>query len=405
MNIFKKILIRTYQKILYLATFFLNFKEPKIIKGENAFSSLCNLLISKNVNHVFLVTDTTLHKLNMDKLLYDEFIKNNINYSLYYNFEANPTINQVNEGLKAYKENNCDCIVVIGGGSAIDGAKAIGALATNKNKSIEKMKGLLKVTHKLPLFIAIPTTAGTGSETTLAAVISNPITKDKFPIEDPHLIPHYAVLNPNLLVNLPSQITSTTGMDALTHAIEAYIGKANTKKTKIAAINAIKNIFAYLKLSYDNPKDLLYREKMQIAAYDAGVAFTRAYVGYVHAIAHTLGGFYHIPHGLANAIILPIVLKEYGSSIYNKLAYLYDLIINNNLASNKEKAEKFIELIEKLNSDLNITNNFSTLIKDDDIKLMVNKAYKEAIPLYPTPILWNKDKFYKIFKILQNNLR
>ena len=285
----------------------------------------------------------------------------------------------------------------------MDAAKGIAARATNPNKPINKMKGLLKITHKLPLLIAIPTTAGTGSETTLAAVISSPDTKEKFPLEDPKLIPDFAVLNPTLLINLPPHITSTTGMDALTHAIEAYIGNANTKKTKTYAIRATKLIFESLKESYDNPTDLVAREKMQQAAYDAGVAFTRAYVGYVHAIAHTLGGFYHIPHGLANAIILPIVLKEYGSKVYNKLAELYDKVYPFNGLDKVSKAKLFIKDIEKLNKELNITNNFSHLIKDEDIELMVERAYKEAIPLYPTPVLWDKKDFYKIFKILQNN--
>lgn len=402
MSILKKLLVRIFQKVLYVATFFLSFKEPIIIKGENSFKDLCDLIKSKNKNKVLLVTDSGLHSLNMDKLVYDELVNNGIEYSLFYDIQANPTVKQVEDGLKVYKENNCDCIVVIGGGSAIDAAKIIGARATN-NKPISKMKGLLKITRKLPLLIAIPTTAGTGSETTLAAVISNPDTKEKFPIEDPHIIPKYAVLNPKLLVNLPSHITSTTGMDALTHAVEAYIGKANTKKTKKYALRAIKVTFDNLEKSYKEPNNLTYRENMQVAAYDAGVAFTRAYVGYVHAIAHTLGGVYHVPHGLANAIVLPYVLKEFGSKAYNKLAKLYDLIEPNSDLSIKDKAQQFINKIELLNDKLNIKSNLKDIIKDEDIPFMVDKAYKEAIPLYPTPVLWSKKTFEKIFKLLKNS--
>ena len=332
----------------------------------------------------------------MDKLVYDEFTNNGIDYTLFYNITANPTVAQVEDGLKVYKDNNCDSIVVIGGGSAMDAAKIIGARVTN-NKSINKMKGLLKITHKLPLLIAIPTTAGTGSETTLAAVISNPETKEKFPIEDPHITPKYTILNPKLLVKLPPHITSTTGMDALTHAVEAYIGKANTKKTKQKAINAVKLTFANLQNSYNQPDNLTYRENMQVAAFDAGVAFTRAYVGYVHAIAHTLGGVYHVPHGLANAIVLPYVLKEFGCSAHKKLAELYDCVVKDSSLSIKEKATTFIEMIEDLNYQLNIPNNLKEIIKEEDIDFMVEKAYKEAIPLYPTPTLWSKETFKKIF--------
>ena len=401
MNLLNRFFTRVFQKTLYIASFFMPFKEPVIIKGEDAFVTLAKQLKMLNKHHVLIVTDNFLHNIEMDKKVYDELIKENINYSLYYDIEANPTIKQVENGVKVYKDNNCDCIVVIGGGSAIDAAKGIGARVSNYKKSINKMKGLLKVTKKLPLLIAIPTTAGTGSEATLAAVISNLETKEKFPIEDCHLIPSYAILNPSLLVNLPSHVTSTTGMDALTHAIEAYIGNSNTRNTKECAIKAIQLMDKYLYLSYKEPTNLLYREKTQLASYYAGVAFTRAYVGYVHAIAHTLGGFYHIPHGLANAIILPIVLKEYGKSAHKKLAELYDCINGNSSLSIEEKANKFIDRINELNDSLNIPKDLNGKIKDEDIDLMVKRAYQEAIPLYPTPELWDKDKFRKIFKFLQ----
>lgn len=385
---------------MYVASFFLSFREPVIIKGENSFENLTKLLKSYNKKNVLLVTDNTLHNLKMDEKIYTFFIKENLNYTLFYNVDANPTINQVEEGVKVYLSNKCDCIVVIGGGSPMDCAKAIGARVSNPKKSISKMKGILKVRKKLPLLIAIPTTAGTGSEATLAAVISNPESKEKFPIEDSKLIPNYAILNPSLLVNLPDKVTSTTGMDAYTHAIEAYIGKANTNKTKQSAILAVQLVNKYLYVSYKEPTNLIAREKMQEASYYAGVAFTRAYVGYVHAIAHTLGGFYHVPHGLANAIILPKVLRLYGKSVHKKLAELYDTIHINSDLSIETKATLFIEEIEKLNEDLNIPNNLKGIIKEQDIDLMIKRAMEEAIPLYPTPELWDYDKFEIIFKEL-----
>lgn len=397
----KKIFIRIYQKIIYIASFFLNFNEPIIIKGKNCFHDLAIILDHYNKSKALIVTDEGLHKLKMDAMIYEIFDDQCFKYALYYNISANPSITQIEEGVKVYKENKCDCIVVIGGGSAIDAAKIIGARVSNPKKSIRKMKGLLKVTRKLPLMMAIPTTAGTGSEATVAAVVSNKETKEKFPIEDPKLIPAFAILNPKVLVNLPPHITSTTGMDALTHAIEAYIGKANTKKTAHSAILATQLIFKYLKYSYDNPLDLEAREKMQIASYHAGVAFTRAYVGYVHAIAHTLGGFYNVPHGLANAIILPIVLRQYGKKAYKPLARLYECVTLDTSLSTKEKALKFIEMIEELNKSLDIPNSLKEVIIDEDIPIMIKRAMKEAIPLYPTPTIWKYKDFEKIFKILQ----
>ena len=403
MKALKKFYIRTFQKLLYICCFFLPFREPVIIKGTNSFDDLALKLKLLKRNKVLIVTDKGLHNIKMDVIISDALEKENISYEYFYNINPNPSIDSVEEGVNLYLSSNCDCIIVIGGGSAIDAAKVIGARVTNINTSIKQMKGLLKVKHKLPLLIAIPTTAGTGSETTIAAVITSTQTKEKFPIESCKLIPHYAILNPSLLVNLPPHITSTTGMDALTHAIEAYIGKGNTKKTKQSALQAVQLIFTNLQLSYNEPKNLVAREKMQIASYHAGLAFTRAYVGYVHAIAHTLGGFYNIPHGLANAVILPLVLKEYGKSAHSKLADLYDCVVLNSSKSKEEKANEFIDMIIKLNKDLNIKNTFKDMIKDSDIDLLIKHAIKEAIPLYPTPELWDYSKFEKIYKMLQKN--
>ena len=397
MNIFKKVFIRTYQKVLYIASYFLPFKEPIIIKGENSFNDLAIKLKFYKKDNVLLVSDETLHNLKLDENLINALNKENINFTSYYNINPNPSINEVEQGVILYRQNNCKAIIAIGGGSVMDAAKIIGARVTNNKTPISKMKGLLKIRKKLPMLIAIPTTAGTGSEVTVAAVITNKESKEKFPIEDYKLIPTLAILNPSLLINLPPHITSTTGMDALTHAIEAYIGLSNTKKTKQAAIKAIQLIFNNLYESYVNPFNMLAREKMQVASYFAGVAFTRAYVGYVHALAHTLGGQYNVAHGLANAIILPIVLKEYGDSVTNKLAELYDYVIVNSPLSKKEKANKFIEMIEELNNKMNIKNNFKEIIKDEDIDSLAKKAYKEAIPLYPTPTLWDLNKFKEMY--------
>lgn len=397
MNIIKKVFIRTYQKVLYIASYFLPFKEPIIIKGENSFTDLAIKLKFYKKDNVLLVSDETLHNLKLDENLINVLKKENINFTSYYNINPNPSIDEVEQGVILYKQNNCNAIIAIGGGSVMDAAKIIGARVSNNKTPINKMKGLLKIRKRLPMLIAIPTTAGTGSEVTVAAVITNKESKEKFPIEDCKLIPTLAILNPSLLVNLPPHITSTTGMDALTHAIEAYIGLANTKKTKQAAITAIQLIFNNLYESYVNPSNMLAREKMQVASYFAGVAFTRAYVGYVHALAHTLGGQYNVAHGLANAIILPIVLKEYGDSVTNKLAELYDYVIVNSPLSKKEKANKFIEMIEELNNKMNIKNNFKEIIKEEDIDSLAKKAYKEAIPLYPTPTLWDLNKFKEMY--------
>jgi len=273
--------------------------------------------------------------------------KESVNYFIYDKTVPNPTIDNIEEALKIYNTNNCNGIVAFGGGSPIDCAKGVACRVARPQKTIAQMKGLLKVRKKLPLLIVIPTTAGTGSETTIAAVISNPSTHEKYAINDPVMIPQYAVLDPVITAGLPPHLTATTGMDALTHAVEAYIGRSNTKETKRKAIKATKLIFNNIYKAYSDGSDLEARENMQKASFYAGIAFTRAYVGYVHAIAHSLGGFYGVPHGFANAIILPYILEAYGKSAYQKLSELADAVGITEVSDTKEqKAHKFIEAIK-----------------------------------------------------------
>ena len=267
------------------------------------------------------------------------------------------------------------------------------------------MKGVVKIMltgHHLPPLVAIPTTSGTGSEATLAAVISNPETHEKYPINDPFLIPRYVVMDPELTKSLPPHITSTTGVDALTHAVEAYIGSENTPSTKKQAVEAVQLIHKYLKQAYDHGDDLEARNEMQKAAYLAGKAFTRAYVGYVHAVAHTLGGEYGVPHGLANAVILPYVLKAYGKSAHKKLAQLADAI---SLGGNtrEEKANLFIKWIEDLNASMNIPTKIMSreggpLIEEERLPRMIDHAFAEANPLYPCPQVWGKKEIEAIYR-------
>lgn len=266
----------------------------------------------------------------------------------------------------------------------MDCAKATAARITNPKLPVRKMRGVLKLHHKLPPLFAVPTTAGTGSETTLAAVVTDPATHEKNAINDPRLRPKYAVLDPELTLGLPPHITSTTGMDALTHAVEAYIGRSNVKSTEHYAELATRLIYANLEEVYNNGKNIEARNAMLKASYYAGMAFTRAYVGYVHAIAHNLGGFYGVPHGLANAIILPYVLEYYGETAHARLAKLAVIAGVKTDGTDAEKAEAFIESIKQLNRNMNIPDKFD-MIKEEDIPTIVQRALKEGNPLYPVP--------------------
>ena len=267
-----------------------------------------------------------------------------------------------------------------------------------QNQPVEKMRGLMKILRPLPPFFAVPTTAGTGSECTLAAVVSNSKTHEKNACNDPFLRPRFAVFDPELTVGLPPHITSTTGMDALTHAVEAYIGKSNVKSTIAFAEKATKMIFENLETVYNDGKNVEARNQMLLASYNAGMAFTRAYVGYVHAIAHNLGGFYGLPHGLANAVILPVVLESYGSAVYTPLAKLAD-IVGIKGANEEEKAKAFIAEIKAMNQRMNIPTGFAQ-IKEEDIPTIVARALKEGNPLYPVPVIFDKEEMTAIVKSL-----
>ncbi len=399
MNIFFKAYCRIYQRVMYVAEFFLPWREPEQLSGDGSLLKLPAFAKSKGWKSSLIVTDSMLMGLGMVTPLIEGLKAEGIAVQVYDKVVPNPTITNIEEGLKIYKDNNCDNIIAFGGGSPMDCAKGIGARVARPNKPISKMKGVLKVMKKLPPLIAIPTTSGTGSEATLAAVISNPDTHEKYPINDPVLIPHYAVMDPTLTKGLPKPITSTTGIDALTHAVEAYIGSENTAKTKRDAIEATQLIFKYLVRAYDDGGDMEARSKMQRASFLAGMAFTRAYVGYVHAMAHTLGGFYGVPHGLANSIILPHVLEAYGEKAHKKLAQLADAVGIEG-KDDAEKAGKFIQAIRDMNKHMDIPEKVEGKwqIQEKDIPTMVKRASKEANPLYPVPVLWGEEELTAMFK-------
>ena len=399
MNIFQKAWYRTYQKTIYAVSPFLPWRQPKLLSFEGGIKDLPKFILDSNHKSVMLVVDSNLAKMGMPNPFIEECEKQGLALTVYDKVFPNPTIDLVEDALKEYKANNCDCLVALGGGSSMDCAKVVGARVACPKKPIPKMKGILKVGKKLPMFIAIPTTAGTGSETTLAAVISNSETHEKYAINDHALIPEYALLDASLTLGLPPHITSTTGMDALTHAVEAYIGKSNTKQTKEMAEKAVKLIFDNLVTAYQDGSNFEARENMLKGSFYAGAAFTRAYVGYVHAMAHTLGGFYHTPHGLANSVILPHVLDFFGESIYKKLAKLAD-IVGIKGENDEQKAKAFIQAIKDMNKTMNIPDKFVDVIKEEDIPLMVDRAYAEAHPLYPVPKFMNKKQLADMFKEL-----
>ena len=380
---------RTYQGVFRVATKFLDWSEPELIKGAGSVKKLAEVVKKNGHDSVLVVTDKGLMNLHLLDGMFDELEKNGVRYTVYDGVQPNPTIPNIEEAKKLYEQNGCKAIIAFGGGSSMDCAKAAGARVVRPNKSVRQMRGTFGVMKKLPTLYAVPTTAGTGSESTITAIVSDPETHEKYGIHDPNLRPAYAVLDAELTVGLPPHITSTTGMDALTHAVEAYIGQSNTAKTAEEARIATRMIFDNLETAYRDGKNIEARENMLEASYHAGIAFRQAYVGYIHAIAHNFGGMYGTPHGLANAVIMPYVLDWYGDSAHKRLAELADVggIVTTE-KTDAEKAALIIRKIREMNRDMNIPEHLE--VKEKDVETIAERAMYEGNPLYPVPRIMNK---------------
>ena len=393
---------RIFQKFMYVGLAVMKWREPELITGAGCLKNVADKLNELGLKHPLIVTDGFLHSIKIYAPLTDEMDKRGMPYSIYGEAVPNPTVHNIAAAYKMYTEDGCDCLIAVGGGSSMDCAKGCGAQVACPNRTLAQMKGLLKVGKNIPTLFAVPTTAGTGSEVTVTAVITNPENRDKYLMNDLHLIPHYAVLDPTLTYDLPKPVTSTTGMDTLTHAVEAYIGSANTKRTKENALAAVKLVFENLVTAYEDGHNEVARLNMQNASYRAGLAFTRAYVGTVHALAHALGGFYGVPHGLANAVLLPVVLRAYGKSAHKKLAQLADLVGIPG-ATNAEKANAFIDAIEELNRKMDIPTKIGGKWKilDEDLPALAKHAYDETNPLYPVPKIFSEKELIALYKTIQ----
>lgn len=391
---------RVFQACMRIGTAVIPWNFPQIVSGVGSVAKLPGIVKKDGTDKVLVVTDKGLLNLHLLDSLFDGLDAAGVEYALYDGVQPNPTIPNIEEALELYKSSGCKGIIAFGGGSPMDCAKAVAARLARPGKSIPQMRGTLKVTKKIVPLYAVPTTAGTGSETTVAAVVSDPETHEKYAINDPCLLPRYAILDPELTVGLPKKITSTTGVDALTHAVEAYIGRSNTPDTEQKAKTAVKLIFRYLKRAYDNGADIQAREKMLLASHYAGIAFTRAYVGYVHAIAHNLGGLYGTPHGFANAVILPHVLDFYAETAWARLADLADCAgIETEDKSDEAKAKAFIAAIRELNASMDIPTGFD-FIREEDIPILVERALREANPLYPVPRIMDPDDCAAVIRTL-----
>ncbi|BAO30391.1 iron-containing alcohol dehydrogenase [Sulfuritalea hydrogenivorans] len=368
-----------------LAVRFLPIPQPVLLVGPGASGRLGQTIAGFGHGKLLIVTDSIISRLGLLDDLTNALTAGGAEYVVFDAITPDAPIPLIEEGIDFYWEHGCDAIVAFGGGSSMDASKAIAAAVSNPGKTLRELAGYFKGLQTPVKIYAVPTTAGTGSEVTVAAVISDPETQTKLVIVDTRLVPKMAALDPCLMTGLPPHITAATGIDALTHAIEAFVGKWANPYTDDMALSAVGLIFDNLRVAYSDGKNLEAREKMALAATYAGLAFTRANVGYVHAIAHQFGGKYHTPHGLANAIMLPRVLKFSLPAITDRLALL---AVRAKLGQKNEPedvlAQKFIDAVEQLNLDLGIPA-FLAVLKESDIPQLAEAACHEARTGYPVP--------------------
>ena len=366
-------------------------RRPSLVKGRNSILKLPSVVKNDGNTRALVVTTAGFIKRGSLEPLFDALKNEGVEYFIYSGIMPDPTIACVEEALKVYKENNCECIIAVGGGSVMDASKIIGARATNPTLQVRDMRGMFKIKNPIPDLYVVPTTAGTGSEATVAAVITDEVdgTHYKYAITDFGLVPKYAVMYPEITLSLPKHITAATGMDALTHAVETYTNLYASPMVKMLARKSVKMIFDNLENAYNNGNDIKARGRMLMASYYAGVAFTNNFVGYVHAVAHALGALYGLPHGYANAILLPVVMDQYGQSAYKSLAELAE-VVGIEGESNKEKAEKFIDAIKQMNKRMEIPDKVKEL-KEEDFDTIVSRALTEANPSYPVPVIWDEE--------------
>ena len=359
---------------------------PNVIHGVNELGKLCSKL---NLKNMLVVSDKILVELGSTKKCTDGLKKANVNFFLFDKVVPNCPEKLIIMGYNMYKRNKCDGIIAVGGGSSMDCAKVIGAKVANPDKSIESFVGSFNVSKRdekrmamFPPLIAVPTTAGTGSETTIVAVVHFEKSGLKEVITDSVLVPKYAVLDADLTISLPKHVTATTGMDALTHAIESYLSTWANERTKEYSLKAVKQIGQSLMTCYHYPKNTEARSMMLQASFDAGVAFTNTSVGYVHAIAHTLGAFFGVPHGAANAMILPLVLDFYLDTCMDKFCDLAVALgiatfVPEDIREKKILAQKFVRKIR----EMNVAMQIQTKVKDmkvEDVDRVVTRAMVEA---------------------------
>ncbi|MDJ0941588.1 MAG: iron-containing alcohol dehydrogenase [Woeseiaceae bacterium] len=374
-------------------------QAPIVFKGPDSMLTLSEQAAVLGFKKVIIVTDGFLAQSGLLDGMQQALQQHGVDYVIYDGVRPNPSFDQVVEAEALLAREGCEAVIAVGGGSVLDAAKMAALLHTNPGP-LRKFDGIQKAKNPPLPILAVPSTAGTGAEVTLAAVITDPDTHRKIPVVDTKLIPGYIALDPNLMKGLPPGITASTGMDALTHAVESYLATSSVASTEVQAKAAIRLIFSYLLRAYRDGEDVEAREAMALAAFYAGAAFDRTSVGYVHGVAHQLGRVCDTPHGTANAMVLPEVLAAYGDSVHGRLAELAKVAGTAGPGESvQQQANGFIEAIRRLRMEMDMPLKPEKLDRQA-IPEMVTETIKETGALYPVPRYFHRSEITGLFEAL-----
>ena len=347
--------------------------------GSGAIKEIVNEVKGRNLKKAFVCSDPDLIKFNVTTKVTNILEESNLEYEIYSNIKPNPTIENVQNGVNAYKKSNADYIIAIGGGSSIDTAKAIGIIINNPEfEDVRSLEGVAPTKNKCVPIIAVPTTAGTAAEVTINYVITDAEKNRKFVCVDTNDIPVVAIVDPDMMESMPKGLTAATGMDALTHAIEGLITRGAWEMSDMFHIKAIELISKHLRGAVENTKE--GREGMALGQYIAGMGFSNVGLGIVHSMAHPLGALYDTPHGVANAIILPTVMEYNAEVTGDKYKYIAKAMGVENVEnmSVEEYRKAAIDAVKKLSSDIGIPSNLKDIVKVEDIDFLAQSAYDDA---------------------------
>lgn len=347
--------------------------------GSGAIQNIVPEIKARGFKKVFVVTDPDLVKFGVSQKVTSLLENENIPYELFSSIQANPTIQNVVDGVESFKGASADCIVAIGGGSAIDTAKAIGIINTNPEFSdVRSLEGVAPTKHACTPIIAVPTTAGTAAEVTINYVITDVENNRKFVCVDTHDIPVVAIVDPDMMSTMPANLTAATGMDALTHAIEGYITKGAWELSDMFHLEAIRLISSNLRAACNNEE--AGRSGMALGQYVAGMGFSNVGLGIVHSMAHPLGALYNTPHGVANAIILPTVMEynqEATGEKYKEIARAMGVKGVDEMSQDEYRTAA-INAVKKLSKDVGIPENLKEIVKKEDVKFLAESAMADA---------------------------